>query len=94
MSMIFSKTPKTPINNLPTVPKPSTIPRKFAISLRLIDLTNKTEGTKTIIKIAVPKTSSTKLEKLKIEIAPKVTDAAIDEANKIFAEDSQSTETP
>ena len=92
--MIFSKTPKTLLNNLPTAPKPLTIPRKFVISLRLTDLNNKTEGTKTIIKIAVPKTSSTKLEKLKIEIAPKVTDAAIDEATRIFAEDSQSTETP
>ena len=94
MSMIFSKTSKTLLNNLPAPPKLPTIPRKFAISLRLIDLTNKMEGIKTIIKIAVPKTSSTKLEKLKIEIAPKVTDAAIDEATRIFAEDSQSTETP
>lgn len=92
--MIFSKTSKTLLNNLPTAPKPPTIPRKFTISLRLKDLTNNTEGTKTIVKIAVPKMSSIKLEKLKIEIAPKVTDAAIDEAIRIFAEDSQSTETP
>ena len=63
--IIFSKIPKTLLSNLPTTPKSPTVPRKFAISLRLTDLNNKAQGTKTTIRTAMPKTTSTKLEKLR-----------------------------
>ena len=94
MNMSFSKMFKTLFNSLPTTPKLLVMPRRFSMSYRLIDLVNKIEGTRTIKKIITPKISSTQLEKLSCEIAMKVTDAAIADETRIFAEERQSTVTP